>query len=75
MTAARQVLIGGGVGMGRADLLDRVRAKIVAQLAGYLPFVTPDTIAAIVRTPALGDQAGPLGAVALALDALAERQG
>lgn len=69
-TAARQVLIGGGVGMGRADLLDAVRAKVVAQLNGYLPFVDADSIATIVRPPALGDQAGPLGAVALALDAL-----
>ncbi|NWK97522.1 fructokinase [Sphingobium lactosutens] len=75
MTAARQVLIGGGVGMGRANLLDRVRGKVLVQLNGYLPFVTPDTIAAILRTAELGDQAGPLGAVALALDALAERQG
>ncbi|BBD03130.1 MULTISPECIES: ROK family protein [Sphingobium] len=69
-TAARQVLIGGGVGMGRTDLLERVRAKVVAQLAGYLPFVTEATIGSIVRPPALGDQAGPLGAVALAMDAL-----
>ncbi|QGP80663.1 ROK family protein [Sphingobium sp. CAP-1] len=69
-TAARQVLIGGGVGMGRAGLLDRVREKVVVQLNGYLPFVRQDTIATIVRTPALGEQAGPLGAVALALDAL-----
>jgi len=69
-TAARQVLIGGGVGMGRADLLARVRSKVVAQLAGYLPFVSAETIGAIVRLPALGDQAGPLGAVALAVDAL-----
>lgn len=69
-TAARQVLIGGGVGMGRTDLLDRVRTKVVAQLAGYLPFVTDATIGRIVRPPALGEQAGPLGAVALALDAL-----
>ena len=67
-TAARQVLIGGGVGMGRADLLDRVRAKVVAQLGGYLPFVDAGSIATIVRTPVLGDQAGPLGAVALAMD-------
>lgn len=72
-TAARQVLIGGGVGMGRADLLDAVRAKVVAQLGGYLPFVDADSIATIVRPPALGDQAGPLGAVALALDALDAR--
>jgi fructokinase len=69
-TAARQVLIGGGVGMGRADLLDRVRAKLVTQLGGYLPFVTADNVTTTVRTPALGDQAGPLGAIALALDAL-----
>lgn len=69
-TAARQVLIGGGVGMGRAALLDTVRAKVVAQLGGYLPFVDADSIAAIVRPPALGDQAGPLGAIALAMDAL-----
>jgi fructokinase len=69
-TAARQVLIGGGVGMGRTDLLDRLRDKVVTQLAGYLPFVTQETIASIVRPPALGDQAGPLGAVALAMDAL-----
>lgn len=72
MTAARQVLIGGGVGMGRANLLDRVRAKVLAQLGGYLPCVTPDNIDAILRTPALGEQAGPLGAIALALDALEE---
>lgn len=71
-TAARQVLIGGGVGMGRADLLDRVRTKVLAQLNGYLPFVTQDSVAAIVRPPALGDRAGPLGAIALALDALAD---
>ncbi|NWK94601.1 fructokinase [Sphingobium lactosutens] len=70
-TAARQVLIGGGVGMGRADLLDRVRSKVVTQLNGYLSFVTPASIASIVRPPALGDQAGPLGAIALAWDALA----
>lgn len=71
-TAARQVLIGGGVGMGRTDLLDRVRVQVVRQLAGYLSFVTEETIGAIVCPPALGDQAGPLGAVALAMDALEE---
>lgn len=75
MTAARQVLIGGGVGMGRANLLDRVRGKVLAQLGGYLPCVTPDNIDAILRTPALGEQAGPLGAIALALDALKEGRG
>jgi fructokinase len=69
-TAARQVLIGGGVGMGRPDLLDRVRREVVAQLAGYLPHIDDDSIGRIVRAPMLGDQAGPLGAIALAMDAL-----
>ncbi|MFY9352520.1 MAG: ROK family protein [Sphingobium sp.] len=69
-TAARQVLIGGGIGMGRPQLLPKVHALLVDQLAGYLSFVTPQTVAQIVRPPALGDQAGPLGAVALALRAL-----
>lgn len=74
-TAARQVLIGGGVGMGRADLIDRVREKVIAQIAGYLPHIDSETISAVVRSPALGDQAGPLGTVALALDALEASRG
>ncbi|WP_198147408.1 ROK family protein [Sphingobium chungbukense] len=73
-TAARQLLIGGGVGMGRPDLLDRVRKKVVAQLGGYLPYVDDDSIERIVGAPLLGDQAGPLGAVALAMDALEGRR-
>ncbi|KEY99873.1 fructokinase [Sphingomonas sp. BHC-A] len=70
-TSARQVLIGGGVGMGRADLLEQVRRKVVALLGGYLPHVDQAGIGRIVTTPLLGDQAGPLGALALAMDALA----
>lgn len=70
-TAARQVLIGGGVGMGRSGLLDQVRKKVVDIVGGYLPHVSTDTIGSIITTPMLGDQAGPLGAIALGLDALA----
>lgn len=69
-TAARQVLIGGGVGMARSHLLPRVRAAVVAQIAGYLPHVDTTKIDAIVTAPMLGEEAGPLGAVALACDAL-----
>lgn len=69
-TAARQVLIGGGVGMGRPQLMGKVREKLVAQLAGYLPFINSVSVEAIVRLPALGADAGPLGAIALGLDAL-----
>lgn len=68
--AARQILIGGGVGMGRTDLLDRVRAKVVTLAGGYLPYIDEASIASVVSAPLLGDRAGPLGTVALALDAL-----
>lgn len=70
-TAARQVLIGGGIGMGRPHLIPMVRAKLLGVLGGYLPFVDEASVERIVGAPALGDQAGPLGAIALALDALA----
>lgn len=73
-TAARQVLIGGGVGMARTDLLDRVRETVVRRLGGYLPYVDESTITQVVTVPALGDQAGPMGTLALALDAFEDAQ-
>lgn len=69
-TSARQVLIGGGIGLGRPELLTRVREKSVVQLGGYLPHINGDSIQRIVAAPLLGDQPGPLGTVALAMDAL-----
>jgi len=68
----RRILIGGGVGMGQAHLLPRVRRALLESLNGY--GVTPKIAAGIetfVAHPGLGDRAGPLGAVALGLDALA----
>lgn len=68
-TAPERVLIGGGLG-GRPHLLAKVRRALIESLAGY---ATGDRIAAGIETyvqaPGLGDRAGPLGAVALALDA------
>lgn len=64
--SAQRILFGGSVGLARAALLDRVRRRIVDRLNGYLPFVDADAIGHIVRTAALGADAGPLGAVALA---------
>ncbi|WP_037449295.1 ROK family protein [Sphingobium chlorophenolicum] len=69
-TSARQILIGGGIGLGRPELLGRVREKSVVQLGGYLPHINGDSIRRIVAAPLLGDQAGALGTVALAMDAL-----
>jgi fructokinase len=64
----RRVIVGGGVG-GVPGLLARVRAAVSARLGGYLvqPAVSGD-LRDFVVAPALGDQAGVLGALALAAD-------
>jgi fructokinase len=62
--APRRILIGGGVASGRPDLLARIEAMLVESLAGYVRLPETPYIAA----PGLGDQAGPLGPIALALD-------
>lgn len=70
-TAPQRILIGGGVAGGQPFLLPRVRAALIQSLNGY--GVAPDIIERIdsfVAAPALGDRAGPLGAIALAEDAL-----
>jgi fructokinase len=69
-TSAQRILIGGGVGLARGALLETVRALLVERMGGYLPFLDRETARAIVRAPKLGDRAGPLGSIALALSAL-----
>lgn len=69
--APERILIGGGVFGGQPPLLPRLRAALVASLAGY---GAAPTIAAgiddFLQAPALGAQAGPMGAIALGLAAL-----
>lgn len=73
-TAPERILIGGGVAGGQGWIFPRLRAALLESLAGY---ATADRIAADVETflqpPALGDRAGPMGAIALGLDALENR--
>lgn len=71
-TSAQRILIGGGVGMAREGLLRQVRAFAIERLAGYLPFFDDSSAENIIRLPALGADAGPLGAVALAQAAAGE---
>lgn len=65
-TSADRVLIGGGVGIARSALLPLVRRLALERLGGYLPFFDATTADEIIRSPALGSDAGPLGAIALA---------
>jgi len=68
-TAAQRILLGGTVATSRASLLPKVRATLLRDLAGYLPFLTPESVDERLCLAGLGDNAGPMGAVALAMAA------
>ena len=65
----RRIVMGGGVMVGTSHLFPRVRAAMLASLGGYVsvPEVALDRY---VVPPALGNNAGPLGAVVLGAQAL-----
>ena len=64
----QRIIIGGGVTGGRPRLIDGVRRRAVESLGGfYTGAALPEDF---LVSPALGDRAGPLGALALALSAL-----
>jgi len=65
--APKAIAIGGGVVERQPHLLDRVQRMLVDSLAGYMQL--PE--GAYVRPPHLGADAGPLGAIALAMTARA----
>jgi fructokinase len=64
--APRAIAVGGGVAENHPHLLGRIESMLVESLNGYvrLPNDRP-----YVRVPALGNDAGPLGAIALAMTA------
>jgi fructokinase len=69
----QRILIGGGVATRQPQILPMVRRMLVESLAGYgASLAIVSGIDGFIAPPALGDRAGPLGAVALALDALEE---
>lgn len=75
-TAPERILLGGGVMMAQTHLFERVREELRRSLNRY---VEADEVSGglsrYVRAPGLGAQAGPLGALALAVDALGSRGG
>lgn len=71
--APQRIVIGGGIVDGQPQLLPLVRHALVASLGGYAHGArVADDVDRFVVAPALGRRAGPLGAVALGLQA-AER--
>jgi len=65
-SAPSTILIGGGVVTGQPHLIPRTGELLVESLAGYMSLPTGG---AYVQAPGLGAQAGPLGSIALAMDA------
>ena len=61
--------IGGGVMERQPHLLERVQALLVESLGDYVTLPRADYVVA----PELGAQAGPMGSIALAMDAAAAR--
>jgi fructokinase len=77
MTCAPQrIILGGGVIERRPSLFAPIRRAVVESLASYAhtPAIAQD-IDRFVVPPALGEMAGPLGALALASDAVPARSG
>ena len=72
-TGPQRILIGGGVVSAQPQLFARIRARLRTSLNGYLRIDSvPGGLEAYLAPPGLGVHAGPLGALALAADALAE---
>ena len=65
----RAIIVGGGVGVGRVELMPMVRRAVVAKLGGYLPFVDRGSVETLIVPALLSVDAGPLGALALAASA------
>jgi len=63
--APRAIAIGGGVLDNQPHLLERIEAMLVESLNGYMTLPTEPYL----RPPELGRDAGPLGAIALAMTA------
>ena len=64
--SAERIVIGGGVVNGQPQLLPLIRACTDTLLGGYVPAASRAALERIVTEPALGADAGPLGAIALA---------
>jgi fructokinase len=66
----RRIVMGGGVMIGSGHLFPRVRAALTASLGGYVALPEVAMTDTFVVPPALGGNAGPLGAILLGAQAL-----
>lgn len=69
----RRIVLGGGVLVGTPWMLPRLRAATAASLNGYVALPEVMDIDTFIVSAALGNNAGPLGAVVLGAQALEDR--
>jgi fructokinase len=68
--APQRISIGGGIPTARPELLPMVRTALANSLAGYGMFGRyVEDLDTRIGAPGLGDMAGPLGAIAVAMTA------
>lgn len=68
----RRIVMGGGVMVGTDHLFPRVRRAMTRSLAGYVALPEVADAETFVVPPALGGNAGPLGAIVLGAQALGQ---
>lgn len=68
----QRIVIGGGVANKQPHLLPMAVERVPALLGGYLRDCTRERLAGMVVPPLLGDDAGPMGTLVLAANALAD---
>jgi fructokinase len=67
----RRIVLGGGVMIGNQFLFPQIRAALHQSLGGYVALPDVEDVDRFVVPPALGNNAGPLGAIVLGQQALA----
>lgn len=70
VVSPERILIGGGVGMGQSFLFPLIRDAVGRRLQGYVAEIDGEALDKLIIQAALGNHAGPLGAIALGLRAL-----
>lgn len=69
----RRIVMGGGVMVGNPFLFPRIRQALRQSLGGYIAIPEVTDVDTYVVAPALGHNAGPLGAIVLGQQALLSR--
>jgi fructokinase len=69
-TSAERIVLGGSIPLGRPFLLPLMRARALEALMGYLRYLDSHTIEQAIVLSCLGAEAGPVGAITLAEEAL-----